>query len=117
MDGKKAALLIAGAGALYYLATQTGGPTYYNMDGQPITDALCGSSATFNVPGYTRIWLSLLKDKTLNFDGPYDLPMPAYIFSCSTDVGVYDVAVYEIDANDQKGKLIGQTTFTVHARA
>ena len=110
---KKVGLIIAGAGALYFLSKQ-GTPTFYDMQGTPITGALCGSSATFDVPGHKRVWMSQLKDGQLNFDGPFDLPMPAYVFSCSNDVGAYDIAVYEIDANDVKGKLIGQTSFTVH---
>jgi hypothetical protein len=114
MDSKKIGLLAVGAGALYLLATSKGSPVFKNMQGQPIIDALCGSSATFDVPGYKRVWLSQLKNKVLNFDGPFDLPMPAYVFSCTNDIGVYDIAVYEIDANDVKGTLIGQTTFTVH---
>lgn len=116
MEGKKIAMLAAGAGALYLLTKMGGAPTFYDMNGKPITNALCGSSATFNVPGYTRVWLSQLKNGVLNFDGPFDLPMPAYIFSCSNDIGAYDIAVYDIDANDVKGNLIGQTTFTIHPR-
>ena len=112
---KKVGLLIAGAGALYLL-TRKGSPTYYDMQGRAITTAMCGSSASFDVSGYKRVWLSLLKDGVLSFDAPHDLPMPPYVFSCTNDVGVYQVAAYEIDANDVKGNLIGQTTFTVLPR-
>lgn len=112
---KKIGLAIAGAGALYLLMRKSG-PVFYDMQGNAIDTALCGTSATFDVSGYKRVWMSQLKNKELNFDGPFDLPMPAYIFSCSNDIGVYDIAVYEIDANDVKGKLIGQTVFTVLAR-
>lgn len=111
MDKKIVAAAVVAAGA--YLLTRKGGPTFYDMQGKSITTALCGSSATFDVPGYKRVWMSQLKNGTLNFDGPFDLPMPAYIFSCSNDVGTYDIAVYEIDANDVKGKLIGQSSFVV----
>lgn len=112
---KKVGLLIAGAGALYLL-TRKGSPTFYNMQGSPITSATCGTSATFDVPGYKRVWMDQLKDGQLNFSGAFDLPMPAYVFSCTNDVGAYDIAVYEIDANGIKGELIGQTSFTIHAR-
>lgn len=108
-------LLIAGAGAIYLLLKNRG-PVFRDMQGRAITEALCGSSATFDVPGYKQVWMSQLKDKQLHFDGPFNVPMPAYIFSCTNDIGVYDIAVYEIDANGQKGKLIGQTAFTVHAQ-
>lgn len=116
MDSKKG-LLIAAVAAGAYLLTRKGAPTFYNMNGQPITEALCGSSMTFDVPGYSRVWLSQLKNGTLHYDGPFNLPMPAYVLSCTSDVGTYEIAVYEIDANDVKGVLIGQTTFTILPQA
>lgn len=106
--------LLAGAGILYYLSKNTGQPTFYDMQGTPITGALCGSSATFDVPGHKQVWMDQLKDGVLNFSGPFNLPMPAYIFSCSKDVGAYDIAVYAIGPNGEKGELIGSTSFTVH---
>jgi len=112
MDKKKIGMVLAGAGALYLL-TKKSGPTFFDMNGSAIDTALCGSSASFDVQGYKRVWMSQLKNGQLNFDGPFDLPMPPYIFSCSNDIGAYDIAVYEIDANDVKGNLIGQTKFTV----
>lgn len=111
---KKIGLAIAVAGAAYLLTKQQAGPVFYDMEGKPINAAVCGTSATFDVSGYKRVWMDQLKDKQLYFSGPFDVPMPAYVFSCSNDVGTYDIAVYEIDANDVKGKLIGQTTFVVY---
>ena len=113
---KKIGIAIAAAGALYLL-TKKGSPTFYNMQGSAITAATCGTSATFDVPGYKRVWMDQLKNGALNFSGPFDLPMPAYVFNCTNDVGVYNIAVYEIDANGVKGELIGDTTFTIHPRA
>jgi len=81
--------------------------------GQVITQIMCGNTITFEVSGYTRVWLQRLKNGQIDYDAPFDLPMPPYILSCVNDTGVYDVAVYEIDANETKGKLIGQTKITV----
>lgn len=117
MDKKKIGLLVAGAGALYFFTKKSGVPTFYDMQGNVITGAVCGSSMTFDVPGYKRVWMSQLKNGVLNYDGPFNLPMPPYVLNCSTDVGDYDIAVYEIDTNDVKGKLIGQTKFTIHPQA
>jgi len=116
MNKKAGFLLAAGAGALY-LMTRKGAPTFYNMNGQPITEIVCGNSMTFDVPGYSRVWMSQLKNGTLHYDGPFNLPMPPYVLSCSNDVGTYDIAVYVIDANDVKGELIGQTQFTILPQA
>jgi len=114
MDSKKGLMIAAlGVGA-YYLLTKSGTPTFYDINGKSINAIVCGASVSFDVPGYKRVWMSQLKDGQLHFDAPFDLPMPLYIMNCSNDVGVYDVAVYEIDANDVKGKLIGQTTFVVY---
>lgn len=116
MDTKTGLIIAGAAGAIYLLMNQKGGPAFYDMQGNVITGATCGSSATFNVPGYKRVWLSQLKNGVLNYDGPFNLPMPAYIFSCYNDVGTYDIAVYEIDADDVKGNLIGQISFPIHAQ-
>ena len=114
---KKTGLMVAVAAAGAYLLTRKGAPTFYNMQGQAITEAVCGSSMTFDVPGYKRVWMSQLKNGTLNYDGPFNLPMPAYVLNCTNDVGAYDIAVYEIDANDVKGELIGQTRFAILPQA
>jgi hypothetical protein len=110
-------LIMLAVGAYYFLSTSKGTPVFKNANGAPITTMMCGNTMTFDVPGYTRVWMSQLKNGVLNFDGPFDLPMPPYIATCSGDVGVYDVAVYELDANENKGQLIGQTRFTITPQA
>lgn len=114
---EKLGLVIALAIGAYYFMSRKGAPTFYNMQGQPITEIVCGNSMTFNVPGYSRVWMSQLKNGTLNYDAPFNLPMPAYVVNCTNDIGVYDIAVYEIDANNVKGELIGQTKFTILPQA
>ncbi|MCI0618939.1 hypothetical protein L0244_38695 [bacterium] len=113
MDQNVALIVLLGAAAYFLFFRKSAGPLYRNMQGQIITEIVCGQSITFEVPGYTRVWLSQLKDGVLNFDGPFDVPMSAYVLNCSTETGVYEIAVYELDANDVKGELIGQTTFRV----
>lgn len=117
MENKGLMLLLLGGAAYYFLRGTKGGPQFYNMSGVPITEIKCGNSVTFDVRGYTRVWMERLKDGVLDFTQPFDLPMAPYIMNCQTDIGVYDVAVYEIDAAGQKAGLIGQTKFTVIAQA
>lgn len=109
-------------GAYYLYSTMKGSPTYYNANGQAVTEIECGNSVSFDVPGYKQVWLSQLKNGQLNYDGIFPthqpaLPMPLHVLNCATDIGVYDVAVYELtfDENNTaiKGKLIGQTKLTV----
>lgn len=112
-----AILVLLGIGAYYYLNYKNGKPTYRDVNGNEITSITCGNSITFDVPGHQHVWLSQLKNGQLNFDGPFELPMPAYVLNCGTDVGVYDVAVYALDSNGVKGELLGQTQFTVVPQA
>lgn len=105
-------IALLGVGAWYFLS-RSGKPTYKNVNGQVITDIVCGQTITFDVPGYNRVWLSQLHNGALAHDGPFDVPMPPYIVNCQNETGIYEIAVYEIGAGDVKGKLIGQTTFTV----
>jgi hypothetical protein len=110
-------LILLAVGAYYFLSASKGTIAYRNMNGQAITEITCGNSVTFDVSGYTRVWLQRLKNGTMDFDQPFDLPMPAYILNCVNDIGVYDVVAYEIDANGVKGALIGQTKLTVLPQA
>ena len=118
MDNQKA-LMVAGLGiaAYYFLKGSGSGPTYRNMSGQVITEIKCGNSVTFDVPGHESVWMDQLKNGNLQFSGIFALPMPAYVLNCSTDMGVYDVAVYALTEANLKGSLIGQTRFTVLPQA
>lgn len=105
--------VLVGVGA-YYLLTRNAGPIYRDINGRIIKDIVCGSTITFDVPGYNRVWLSQLKNGQLIFDAPFDVPMPPYILNCQNETGQYEIAVYKLESpGDIKGELIGQTTFTV----
>ena len=120
----KGLLLGLGVAGYYLYTTMKGSPTYYNASGQAVNEIECGNSISFDVPGYKRVWISQLKDGVLNYDGPFpqhqpELPMPLHVLNCATDIGVYDVAAYELNIDETgaylqtKGKLIGQTKLTV----
>jgi hypothetical protein len=113
--GENTVLLIAlGVGAYYLLNGMGGGtPIFRNASGQVINEIVCGATMTFEVSGYSRVWLSQLKNGVLDYDGPFNVPMPAYITQCSRDVAQYELAIYKIDANNVKGELIGQTSFKI----
>lgn len=109
-EGMILAALAVGA---YLLFNKGSGPTYYNMQGQIITTIKCGNSITFDVPGNKLVWLTRAKNGVQDFDGLYAVPIPPYVLSCTTDVGVYDIAAYSINPDHTRGPLIGTTRFTV----
>ena len=131
MAASPIALLAIAAGAYYLLSgsssggppTSTAGtptntpsmgqPTFYNMAKQPISSIKCGASAIFDVPGYSLVWLDRTKNGVADFSGPYAVPAPPYVMSCSSDVGSYTITVYQLNADGSKGTLLGSTTFTV----
>lgn len=110
-------LILLAVGAYYFLAGSKGKPVFMDVDGKPITQIECGNTINFNVSGYQQVWLQRLKNGVLDFDGAFNVPMAPYIVNCANDIGTYDIAVYEVDANGGKGNLIGQTTFAILPQA
>jgi MYXO-CTERM domain-containing protein len=90
-----------------------GAPVYLDGSGQPISTIPCGTPATFNVPGYSRVWLEQKRNGFPTFDGPYNVPSPAYSAACDRDVGTYQNNVYELDSSGGKGALIGSVAAVV----
>jgi hypothetical protein len=89
-----------------------GAPTFYDANNRPITSIDCGMPYTFDVPGYTTVWLENTFNGQPNYAGPLPLPMPSFVADCASQVGSYVYTLYEL-ANGAKGNLIGQTTFQV----
>lgn len=110
-------LILLAVGAYYFLSGSKGSPVFKDVNGTPITQMICGNTMTFDVAGYSQVWLQRLKNGQLDFDAPFQVPMQPYIANCTNDIGTYEVAVYEIGADGTKGKLIGQTTFTILPQA
>lgn len=85
-------------------------PRFYETNGQTITTIACGIPYLFEVPGYTRAWLRIVKDGTLTtFEGEHDLPMPPYTADCITDPGNYVADAYDLIT----GAHLGGATLTV----
>jgi hypothetical protein len=84
-------------------------PVFKDVNGNPITSIACGGTYTFDVPGYSQIWLTMLKDGVKTFDQLFSVPMPSYVSSCANDVGTYQVVAYD----PVSGMVIGKTNFTV----
>jgi hypothetical protein len=90
-----------------------GGPQYYDSTGVPVSQVICGSPITFDVPGYKSVWLDQTHNAGAGYSGVFPLPMPPYTPNCSTEVGIYANQVYTVGPQGQRGTPIGSNTFTV----
>lgn len=100
------------ASPLAGLGLVTTPPVYYaDNSGKPIngTTIPCGNAITFQVPGYTKIWLKRYKNGTLDFDAMFDVPMALYQTDCARDGGSYKADAY--DPNSMA--LIGSAELTI----
>lgn len=84
-------------------------PRFFDINGNTITTIACGQPYMFEVPGYTAIWLQLVKDGKLTFDAPYEVPMPPYTSNCELDPGSYEAIVLDPSTKQE----IGRTTLKV----
>ncbi len=87
---------------------------YYFKNGQAASVLYVGDVMTFNVPGYSKVWLDQKQNGTPQYSGPIDLPMPAYQL-LPRDVGTFTASVYQLNAGGQKGQLIGTDSIQVQA--
>jgi len=95
---------------------QVGGPRFFDASGNTITTIECGQSYAFEVPGYTNVWLTVMKDGVTTYDSAtqippstYSVPMPPYQSICGTDSGHYEVIVRD----PVTGQEIGRATLDI----
>lgn len=91
-------------------------PTFYNSAGAPIVSIQCGQQYTFNVPGYSEVWLTQSKNGNPGYNGPLPVPMNPYTANCGTEVGTYVNAVFTVDRSGgvaKPGQPLGTVTFQV----
>jgi hypothetical protein len=89
----------------------TRSPTYFDVNGKPITSIQCGGAFTFDVPGsgLNQIWLTIYKDGTKTYDALFSIPMPTYVTTCEADIGNYQVIAYD----PASGIVLGQTSMVI----
>jgi hypothetical protein len=85
------------------------GPVYLDLNGNPINSIICGGSYTFDVPGYSAVWLIIKKNDVQVFSAQFPVPMATYQSTCADNVGYYLVSAYDL----QTGQLIGTTQLTI----
>lgn len=86
-----------------------GAVMFKDLNGNVITQIPCGQAYTFDVPGYSNVWLVVVKDGVTTFDSSYAVPMPAYTADCGTDPGHYEIVAREIGT----GVEIGRATLDI----
>lgn len=92
------------------LGAAASNPVFKDPSGAVISSIECGQPYTFDVPGYTRVWLTMTRDGNQTFNGEFPVPMPSYVSSCATDVGTYNAIVYDLTS----GIVLGQSQFVIH---
>lgn len=95
------------------LGQTSGGPRYFDINGNTITQIECGKPYFFEVPGYTSIILRVTKNGQETFNGPFTVPMPAYTSLCSFDVGQYEATA----TDPATGQVIGKAILTITSGA
>ena len=86
-------------------------PVFKDASGNPISSIVCGGTYSFDVPGRSQIWLTMLRNGTKVFDSLFNVPI-THTAQCGTDeIGQYQVFAYD----PPSGMLIGQTTFSILA--
>lgn len=85
---------------------------YYLKNGQPTSSYFVGDTMGFNVPGYSQVWLTQTQNGNPQYNGAFNVPMPAYVLQ-ARDVGTFAATVYELTPQGKQGKLIGTDTVQV----
>lgn len=84
----------------------------YYVNGSPVSQAKVGDVETFNVPGYNRIYIVVIKDGRVQFEGPFSVPMAPYTLG-PQDVGTYQTYSYELNPDGSRGALISSTSIRI----
>ncbi len=87
----------------------------YLKNGVPVSAVLCGDVISFDVPGYSKVWLTQYQSGKIQFDGPFNLPMPDYRLVCDRDIGNFSATVYALNADGSHGDYLGNAFLTVGA--
>jgi hypothetical protein len=90
-----------------------GAPVFYDAKGNPVSQILCGEDYSFDVPGYSQVWLEQTYNGKPSFSGPFSVPVPAYIGDCQTQIGTYISSAYELTPQGGRGTLLGTVGFRI----
>lgn len=85
---------------------------YYFKNGQPATVLYVGDTMSFNVPGYSQVWLDQYQNGALQYSGPMSLPMPPYTLQ-ARDAGSFTASVYKLSPAGKKSDSIGSDQIQV----
>jgi hypothetical protein len=93
-----------------FTTTTAANPIFYDVNGNIITHAVCGSVYSMSVPGFEGQQLHIVqtKDGRPQFSGTMDIPMANYASKCLQDEGSYNLQAFTLS-----GQLLGSTNFVV----
>jgi hypothetical protein len=88
---------------------------YYLKNGQPASVLYVGDMMSFNVPGYSQVWLEQTQNGNPQYSGPFSLPMTPYTL-LPQDQGTFAASVYTLTPGNTRGQPIGTDSIQVQAR-
>ena len=108
-------VLAALAGSFFVGYSANAAPIFYKIPGFPTSSITCGDTYTFDVPGYTTVWLKEWKGSgNLVYNAQYNVPS-TYTSVCNKDEGNYSVEVYITDYfTGQPDQPLGTTSLTIN---
>lgn len=108
-------VLAALAGSFFVTNSALAGPVFYRGS-FPVTKVICGDTYTFDVPGYTNIWLKEWKNGSLVYNSTYSVPS-VYTSVCGQDEGTYSIEAYIVGGFAVgPGDPLGSTTFIIDSK-
>lgn len=86
------------------------GPQFLDASGNPITSVQSGQPYGFNVPGYSSVWLILIKDGQQVYNALFSVPMALHTAQDS-EIGFWQAQAYDPNS----GQSLGATTLQITA--
>lgn len=116
MKNYKLFLVLAVLAGSFFVASDTLAAPVFYKGSFPVTKVICGDTYTFDVPGYTNIWLKEWKNGSLVYNNTYSVPS-VYTSVCGQDEGTYSIEAYMVGGFAVgPGDPLGSTTFIIDSK-
>lgn len=90
-----------------------GAPQYMDTAGRPLSAVTCGTPFTFDVPGYSQVWLDQTHNGNPGYSGTFPVPMAPYTPNCSGELGTWLNTVYTVTPQGTRGTFIGSDSLQI----
>ena len=108
------AVLAALAGSFFVGYSANAAPIFYKVPGFPVSSIICGDTYTFDVPGYTTVWIKEWKAGNLIYDKQLNVPKALYSI-CNSSEGTYILEAYTTNfLTGQPDQPLGTTSLSIN---